>query len=168
MMPTKKSLRVSLPSIPPEGLEIKLELGDNWFARWREEDPQLEFATAAINGMVRLEKHGREVLVRGRLQGHLQLACGRCLESYAAPAEGDFDLLLVPVPGKAAGKDEELNAADLDVDFYTGEIVDLETILREQIILLMPLKPLCREDCRGLCPHCGAVLDQEACSCKKN
>lgn len=168
MMHTKRSLRVSIPSIPSEGLEIDLELGDNWFARWREEDPELEFTSGSLNGAVRLEKHGREILVRGRVQGHLQLACSRCLENFEAPVAGDFDLLLMPGPGGAAAESEELSAADLDVDYYTGEVVDLETILREQVILLVPLKPLCTEDCKGICPRCGAVLNWEECTCKKD
>jgi len=166
MMHTKKHLRVSIPSIPPEGLEVKLDLGESWFARWREEDPLLEFATAAVNGAVRLEKLGRDILVRGRIRGQLQLTCSRCLENYEAPVEGDFDLLLAPGPQSLTGEGEELSAADLDVDFYTGEVLDLEPIIREQIILLMPLKPLCTEDCQGICPRCGAVLNLEACTCK--
>jgi uncharacterized protein len=165
-MHTKKSLRVPIPSIPPEGLEVKLELGENWFSRWREEDPKLEFTDAAVDGSVRLEKHGRDILVRGRLQGRLHLACSRCLEEFDAPVEGDFDLLLVPGPQPVRGEGEELSVSDLDLDYYTGEVVELEAILREQIILMVPLKPLCTEDCKGICPRCGAVLNQEACTCK--
>jgi uncharacterized protein len=65
-----------------------------------------------------------------------------------------------------SGEDEELTAADLDLDFYTGEVIDLESIIREQIILTLPLKPLCSEDCRGLCTRCGVNLNQERCACK--
>ena len=165
-MVKKKSLRVPLTSIPPEGLEVEVDLGEQYFSRWREEDPGLEFSAAAVNGSVRLEKHGRDILVRGKLQGHLQLACGRCLENFALPADADFDLLLVPGPGTPGSEDEELSAPDLDLDYYTGETLELEAIIREQIILMLPLKPLCTEDCKGICPRCGAVLNREACTCK--
>src|SRR4030042_525175 len=121
----KKSLRVPITSIPPEGLEVEVDLGDKYFSRWREEDPDLEFSTARINGAVRLEKHGRDILVRGHLQGHLQLACGRCVENYDAPVDAEFDLLLVPGPGPSGG-DEELSTKDLDLDYYSGETLDLE------------------------------------------
>ena len=161
----KKSLRVPITSIPPEGLEVEVDLGEKYFSRWREEDPGLEFFTARIKGAVRLEKHGRDILVRGQLQGHLQLTCGRCVENFAQPVDADFDLLLVPGPGPAGGE-EELSTPDLDLDYYTGETLDLEAILREQIILMMPLKPLCTEDCKGICSRCGAVLNLEACTCK--
>ncbi len=162
----KKSLRVPITSIPPEGLEVEVDLGENYFSRWREEDQGLEFSSAQINGAVRLEKHGRDILARGHLQGHLQLACGRCLENFAALVDTDFDLLLVPGPGPAGNEAEELSTSDLDLDYYTGETLDLEAILREQIILMVPLKPLCAEDCQGICPRCGAVLNLEACTCK--
>jgi uncharacterized protein len=164
----KKSLRVPVTSIPPEGLEVEVDLGEKYFSRWREEDPELEFATARINGAVRLEKHGRDILVRGHLQGHLQLACGRCVENFDAPVDADFDLLMVPGPGPGTGEEEELSASDLDLDYYSGETLDLETVIREQIILVVPLKPLCTEDCKGICPRCGAVLNLEECACKKD
>jgi uncharacterized protein len=138
-----KILQVAIKAIGESGLERSIDLGPEWFSRWREEEPQLEFASAAVNGSVRLGKHGRDILVRGHLQGHLQLACSRCLEEA-----------------------EELSAPDLDLDYYSGEVLDLEAILREQIILLVPLKPLCTEDCQGICPRCGAVLNREACTCK--
>lgn len=163
----KKSLRVPLTSIPPEGLEKDVDLGENYFSRWREEDPGLEFTDARINGTVRLEKHGRDVLVRGHLQGRLQLTCSRCVDTFEAPATADFDLLLVPGPGPGGGE-EELSSPDLDLDYYTGETLDLEAVIREQIILMVPLKPLCAEDCKGICPRCGAVLNREECTCKKD
>jgi len=163
-----KSLQVAIKAISERGLERSLDLGPEWFSQWQEEDPGLEFTDAQINGVVRLEKHGRDILVRGHLQGHLQLACSRCLENFALPVDGDFDLLLAPRPEQISGQDEELSAADLDVDYYSGEVLNLGAILREQIILMVPLKPLCTAECRGLCPRCGALLNREACTCKKD
>ena len=165
-MTAKKTLQINLKTIPETGLEVAIDLGPEWFGRWHAEDPGLEFADARITGLVHLSKHGHDILVRGSLSGHLELACGRCLESFAAPAAIDFDLLLVPGPATASAAEEELSRTDLDLDYYTGEMVDLESLLREQIILMMPLKPLCDEACKGLCPHCGANLNRETCVCK--
>jgi DUF177 domain-containing protein len=165
-MKTHKTLQISVKSIPETGKEVGLQLGREWFDRWREEDPGLEFSQAHIRGAVNLAKHGKDILIRGRLEGHLALACGRCLDPFEAPVASEFEVLLAPAPGSAAPDKEELSAQELDLDFYSGETVDLEALVREQIILLVPLKPLCREDCRGLCPTCGANLNLEACSCK--
>ncbi len=164
-MKTRKTLQISIKSIPETGKDLSLDLGQEWFARWREEDPGLEFSQGVVRGLVSLAKHGHDILVRGHLEGHLELACGRCLEPFDAPLAAAFDLLLVPAPTAAAPADEELSAAELDLDLYSGETVDLEAIIREQIILTLPLKPLCREACRGLCPVCGADLNRETCSC---
>lgn len=164
-MTAKKTLQINLKTIPETGLAVAVDLGPEWFARWHEEDPGLEFADARITGEVHLSKHGQDILVRGNLSGRMELACSRCLEPFAAPAAIDFDLLLVPGPASAAAAKEELSPDDLDLDYYTGEIVDLESILREQIILMLPLKPLCDEACKGLCFHCGANLKRETCSC---
>ena len=161
-----KILQIAVKAIPETGLERTIDLGPEWFARWREEDPGLEFPGGRITGTVDLAKHGRDILVRGHLAGHLDLACSRCLEAFAAPVEADFDLLLVPGPEAVTGEDEELSQPDLDLDYYTGESIDLGSLLREQIILMIPLKPLCAEACQGLCPRCGANLNRETCSCK--
>jgi uncharacterized protein len=161
----KRSLKIPLNTIPETGRDVALDLGPKWFARWQEEDPQLGFSDAEVTGTVHLEKHGQDILVRGRLAGRFGLDCSRCLEAFSAPLQTDFDLLLVPGPEKVSAEGEELAAPDLDLDFYTGEVVDLESIIREQIILMLPLKPLCTETCRGLCPGCGANLNREPCSC---
>ena len=167
-MTAKKTLQINLKSIPETGLEVAIDLGPEWFARWREADPDLEFADARITGLVHLSKHGHDILVRGSLSGQMEMACGRCLEPFAGPAAIDFDLILVPGPTGARAAEVELSRSDLDLDYYTGEIVDLESLLREQIILMMPLKPLCDETCKGLCPQCGANLNKEACACQTN
>ncbi len=164
-MKSHKTLQISIKSIPETGKDVKLDLGPEWFDRWRGEDPGLEFFQAHIQGTVSLAKHGHDILVRGHLKGELGLACSRCLEPFTAPVETDFDLLLAPAPSGARPAEEELSARELDLDFYQGETVDLEAIVREQIILMAPFKPLCREDCRGLCPVCGLNLNRETCSC---
>ena len=82
-----------------------------------------------------------------------------------APLELHFDLLLKlgrpPVPAQ----EMELDSEELDEDYFQGDELDLNVLLREQILLALPLKPLCREECRGLCRQCGANLNRESCSC---
>jgi uncharacterized protein len=165
-MTAKKTLQINLKTIPEMGLPVAIDLGPEWFAHWRAEDPGLDFADARITGQVHLSKHGQDILVRGNLSGYIELACSRCLESFTGPAAIEFDLLLAPGPPTALAADEELSLTDLDLDYYTGESVDLESLLREQIVLMLPLKPLCSEACKGLCPHCGANLNLTACGCK--
>jgi uncharacterized protein len=160
------NLLINIARLREEGLDLQLDLAADWFARWQEEDPDLEFSGPGhLVGRVHLERHGLDILVRGHLEGTLQVNCSRCLVSFSHPVEADFDLLLAPSPAAAVKEDEELSRADLDVDYYTAEMVNLENILREQVLLTLPLKPLCSETCRGICPRCGVDLNRETCQC---
>ena len=77
----------------------------------------------------------------------------------------EFDLLYRP-QGSDAGKEElSVTAAEAEVGYYQGEGLLLEDVLREQVLLALPLKAICRDDCRGLCPHCGKNLNLEQCDC---
>ncbi|MGQ9689265.1 MAG: YceD family protein [Desulfobaccales bacterium] len=156
---------LSVARLREEGLDLHLKLDENWFARWQEEDPGLDFAGPGdLTVDLHLERHGHDILVRGHLAGTLKLSCSRCLAPFSQPVEAHFDLLLSPTPEHLA-EEEELSRADLDRDFYTGEVVDLDSILREQVLLTLPLKPLCSEACQGICPRCGADLNREPCQC---
>ena len=104
---------------------------------------------------------GADRPLRGVVAG--QVAGGKEASGRHAPTLGTGRRTGAPAGGAPAK--EELSPDDLDLDYYTGEIVDLESILREQIILMLPLKPLCDESCKGLCPHCGADLNLETCTC---
>jgi uncharacterized protein len=157
---------IHIADIKEEGLDVAFDLPADWFSRWQEEVPGLEFNEAGdISGNIHMEKHGREILLRGHLEGSLPLSCSRCLAAYDAPVAADFDLLLEPGPEPVI-PEEELTAEELDLDFYQGDVIDLEKYLREQILLMVPLKPLCAETCKGLCPRCGADLNHEPCRCE--
>jgi len=161
------SLQLNVARLTEAGLNLTFSLGPEWFARWQQEDPQLEFpGLGQFEANVHLAKHGKDILLRGLLKGHLSLTCSRCLEPFSIPVEADFDLLLAPKPGLALQESEELAAADLDLDFYSGDLVDLEGFFREQILLMIPLKPLCSETCRGICPHCGSDRNRQTCNCQ--
>jgi uncharacterized protein len=73
------------------------------------------------------------------------------------------------LPEAVIGKEEiELRMEDLDVDYYTGEVIDLTPIIFEQIMLQIPMKALCNELCKGLCPHCGINLNKANCDCRED
>jgi uncharacterized protein len=116
------------------------------------------------------EHHGKhkiiqDIRVKGTLATNLELNCARCLEPVAQDVSRDFDLLYRPL-GADAGRDEmSVTDAEAEISYYQGEGVELEDVVREQVLLAVPLKVICREDCKGLCPHCGKNLNQEQCSC---
>ena len=106
---------------------------------------------------------GADVVVQGHLTATAPQTCGRCLESFPARVDVGVDLRLVPRP--ATGDSVELAADDLDVDFYTDDQVDLNRLIETETTLALPMKPLCQEDCRGLCPACGGNRNLVACGC---
>ena len=101
----------------------------------------------------------------GTVRSALELSCSRCLEPYRMPVNMAFDQRYLP-HSKASGDVEvELEEDDLETGYYLNEQIDLNELLREQFYLALPMKPLCAEACRGLCPHCGANFNAETCAC---
>ena len=112
------------------------------------------------------------VFMRGSMRGHVVVACGRCVGPVEVPLDESLMVTFLPkdqVPELDTDEDEDdIPAADdLDVYPYEGEEVDLEPLFREQIILSVPFAPLCKEDCQGLCPSCGADLNTTTCNCER-
>jgi len=116
------------------------------------------------------EHHGKHELINdirvvGEFSTKVEMLCARCLEPIARDVSKKFDLLYRP-QGSDAGKEElSVTAAEAEIGYYRGEGLLLEDVLREQVLLALPLKAICREDCKGLCPHCGKNLNQEQCDC---
>jgi len=128
-----------------------------------------------------LETHGRAELVEER-RGHgqaledirvvgdfstqLELRCARCLEPVLRDVAGDFDLIYRPLGADAGMEERSVRGAEADIAYYQGEGLLLEDLLREQVLLAVPLKAVCSETFKGLCPSCGKNLNLEACSCE--
>jgi uncharacterized protein len=116
------------------------------------------------------EHHGKhkvvqDIRLKGKLDTILESPCARCIEPVEYKVTRDFDLLYRPL-GTDAGRDElSVTDAEAEIGYYQGEGLLLEDALREQVLLAVPLKMLCRDDCRGLCPYCGKNLNESACSC---
>jgi len=136
-------------------------------------------APLADGGQVDLELYGEDggdsVFAQGTVSGQVTVACSRCL----GPAVVGFDerIRVTFLPGHAmpaapdqapdGGDEVELAADDLDLFPYDGETVDLEPLVREQFVLSVPFAPLCKDDCAGLCPQCGADRNLAPCSCQR-
>jgi uncharacterized protein len=104
-----------------------------------------------------------------RLVGHvhteLELMCSRCLEAYRLPVDASFDLRYLPSSAVRIEAEHEMDDEDLETSYYRDDQIDLGELLREQFYLALPMKPLCRDDCRGLCPECGINLNAGTCTC---
>jgi uncharacterized protein len=107
----------------------------------------------------------QDIRIQGQLTTSLESFCARCLEPLTQDVKREFDLLYRP-QGADAGRDElSVTDAEAEISYYEGEGILLDDVIREQILLAVPIKITCNEDCKGLCPHCGKNLNQETCSC---
>ena len=123
-------------------------------------------APAEVEGSA--SRKGEEVRVRGAIRTEVELLCDRCLAPSRAPLEVEFDARFIPQSAAAGESDNvELLAEDLGLAAYEGDSVDVDELVREQILLALPSRNLCREDCKGLCPKCGADLNAGDCSCEQ-
>ncbi len=108
---------------------------------------------------------GSEIRIRGHLGTRLEACCDRCLGTAEIPVEQDLDLFYRPLKEIAREEEIEISEDELEVGFYSGEGIALADVATEQVILSMPMKVVCRADCRGLCPVCGANRNLEVCQC---
>jgi uncharacterized protein len=104
----------------------------------------------------------------GRVRTTLELPCSRCVEPFPSPVDASFDLRYLPRSHDVGEGEREIEEDDLSTSFYEDETIDLGQLMREQFLLSLPMKPLCRETCRGLCPQCGANLNQARCECRRH
>jgi len=105
------------------------------------------------------------VLVQSHIEAQVTCVCARCLEPFPLHLSSGYQTSLKPKPEIPFPEEIELSREDLETDYYEGEEIDLTPLVQDQVLLTLPPKTLCREECRGLCPQCGKNLNRESCSC---
>jgi uncharacterized protein len=120
---------------------------------------------APVELRLSLHRDKAKIRVAGNVKTTVEVDCSRCLEAFAVPIESTFDVQYLPMSAAPTEVDREVGEQDLDVAFYEEGVIDLRQLVREQILLLLPMKPLCRESCAGLCAVCGTNLNTGSCDC---
>ena len=149
-------IRVS--EIPDEGIQI--EGADSLPHPFEDPAWTLEELSLAI------EKDGSAVFVTGALAARVPLVCGRCLEPFQLRIAPAVDARFVPSP-QGRAEERELGADDLGTDVYEHGLLDVGALVVTETTLAVPMKPLCREDCRGLCRLCGGNRNLTPCACEE-
>lgn len=101
----------------------------------------------------------------GRVVTTVELPCSRCLESFTWPVDAEFDLRYQPHDANTGGHEQAIEEDDLTTAFYQNDEIDLGQLMQEQFYLSLPMKPLCTDACRGLCPVCGTNRNRAICAC---
>ena len=119
--------------------------------------------TATLDLDVRVD--GRKYRVVGRLDAALELGCCRCLEAFRHVVGADVDVLYLPASDSTGDAEVRIEEEDLSTAFYRDDEIDLEQLIHEQFQLALPMKPLCRDGCMGLCSVCGGNRNRTTCQC---
>jgi len=160
-------LKFRLEDIPPEGLDKIFVQEENWLDERLNRDPVRNFRfLETITVHLHLSLSGRTLLVKSRMETKVEGKCARCLEPYAQPLSSEYHTSFKPKPNLPLAEELELSREDLETDFYEGDEVDVTSLVQDQVLLAVPPKGLCSEECRGLCSRCGKNLNREVCQCK--
>jgi len=108
-----------------------------------------------------------EVRIKGRLTVTLESECDRCLAQAQFPLDAAFDLFYRPSESLDADEEVAIDEGEAEIGFYEGAGMELEDILREQILLLLPMQRVCSAECKGICPVCGRNRNEFACDCRE-
>jgi uncharacterized protein len=166
-------VQLKIRDIPPEGLAIDLPLGrsliEEALAPLGASPGDLDRSNA--HARLHATKEGETVFLRGALAGAAQVPCARCLAEVRLTLDAPMKMIFTPAPdrdddeGDEASDDEEDLAADVEQASYHGIEIDLEPVVREALLLAVPMAPLCAPSCKGLCPRCGADWNKVSCGC---
>lgn len=151
-------MMIRVSEIPEEGLRIEgVEAFPNPFS-----DPSWILDDLSLF----VEKAGEEALVRGHLAARIPQLCGRCLEAFTVQVRAEVDTRFLPRFPERRAEELELTPDDLELDFFENDLLELDRLLQTEAMLGLPMKPLCREGCRGLCPVCGGNRNTHPCACE--
>ena len=163
-------MQLSVTQIGEEVRQIEQDLDVDWLARTLSGKNTADFRVlSGHQAQISVQRIGLDVYLSAECTLRLQTDCAACLRTFELDVPVAFSLTLKPRPQPGAGLPDEmeLSKEDLEECFYEGDVIDLDEILREQIVLALPMYPRCKEDCRGLCPVCGVDLNQETCDCQR-
>jgi uncharacterized protein len=106
-----------------------------------------------------------DIRIRAAYHGDFDVLCARCVEPVRTPLSGKFDLMFRPQAADAEGGERAITLDETEIGYYEESGLSLEDVVREQVLLSLPSRTLCKEDCKGLCPRCGQNLNLGACDC---
>lgn len=153
-------VRVQFAEIPPEGLRLSIR-DESWFP-----DHEINHSGPVVAELF-LERPGGEqrVLLKGLVDTAVILTCDRCLLEYTKDLEFDFRIDLEVIDRVPQAAEHCCSSEEMDVVYLEEPAVDIYQMLAQQVLLSLPAKRVCSQDCKGLCPHCGANLNRGGCAC---
>lgn len=158
-------MKISVDEIPQSPKEIDFSQSVEELNQIFSQESSRDFGVpSALDVHLVYYRSESEIFFNGSLHGDFTGICGRCLEEYGFALDHDFDFVLIPDP-KRSPRAAELHRDDLGLSYYSSDEIDVAPLINEQVMLALPTRPLCEENCHGLCGSCGANLNRETCNC---
>jgi uncharacterized protein len=162
-------LKFRIEDIPLEGWERESAQDPGWLdERFAGEEGKPFRFLAPVRVHLTLSRSGRVVLAKSRVRAEMEFLCDRCLEPFSMVLSSDYKASLKPKPTVPAGEEWDPEGKSPETEFYEGDEIDLAPLIQDQILLSIPPKAVCREDCRGLCQRCGHNLNLGTCPCAES
>ncbi len=158
-------MKIIINNIPEEGLNLQFHKDSEWFRDLLPEKEKDDFSVEGVDVSCTARKILENVFIDGNLETTVTSNCCRCLEISRLPVESSFRYTFVPAKDRQE-EEEELTEEDLEYGYYQDDTIDLDAVIFEQLMLQIPIKFLCTETCKGLCPHCGVNLNVASCNCQ--
>ena len=153
-----------------EPVEFDLELAPGVVDLGSEAEQTGVLATSGVVEVIHEHRGPKEIVadirLKGRYSGRFQLPCARCTEPVQVPLAAEFDLIYRPLGADSDLPERSITAPETEIGYYQEGSLLLEDVLREQVLLSLPVRTLCKPDCKGLCPRCGANRNSQPCSCE--
>jgi len=152
---------IKINDIPPGGLTLEIAQKLDLFDRGT--------ASTEFTAVISIKPTGSGILhVAGRVQSAPTLECSRCLENFSFGIDSELNIDLAPVGTLGKEGEHELVSGELDMEFYEGDEIDPLVIIKEQVLISIPMVPLHSPDCKGLCGVCGTDLNKKECGHQRN
>jgi len=160
-------MRVRVDEIPESGRTLRFHWDEDGLRQFLPPgDPFNLKLLRPVNVVLNLNRHPDHTRITGKIEGPLEVCCHRCLAPFRLALDEPVDIYLIADERVPKAEEKELVPHELAYEFFDGEVIEVDQLVAEQIFLALPVKLLCSEDCKGICPGCGANLNEEACRCK--
>lgn len=160
-------MRIRVDEIPESGRTLRFHWDQEKMAEFvPPDDPFGLKLLHPVNVALTINRHRGHLRITGKIEGAIEVVCHRCLTAFEYPLNEDVDIYLVEEEQAPRDEEKELELEELAYEFFDGEVIEIDQLVAEQIFLALPVKVLCSEDCKGICPGCGATLNNEVCGCK--
>jgi uncharacterized protein len=152
-----------------EPIEFDLELAPGAVDFGEEAEQEGKLLTSGLAEVLHEHRGPKDIVadirLRGKLSGNFRVPCARCIEPVDKAVEAEFDLIFRPVGADSDSSERAITASETEIGYYLKDSLSLEDVLREQVLLALPVRTLCKPDCKGLCPRCGENRNIQTCTC---